>query len=321
MAAPLIIVSSLIGLVLGRFLVRAVERLAFAIDWDEMDEERDDLFSRIPVLGLFLAMPRYCRFGALRGEEACPGCGERMLEKEPCHLMLYLFGGRRCRLCGFRFPWRYALIEICAVVGTASAAVLLLQRGLYFTFSFMVMFSLFLVAAVVDLKFQIIPDEVSVAGIAAGLFGALGVSMSAWLHGSSFRQAFLFREGGVGWALAGLLAGASALLVVYHVGTWLAGTEAMGGGDVKLAGFIGTFLGASGVLVALFLSTFLGAAGGIAIKIAGGGIREGGFTKFAFGPYICAGALITHLVGVDAVLGWYAELTMRVTCALCGVPS
>ena len=163
------------------------------------------------------------------------------------------------------------------------------------------MVALFVVASIVDWRYQIIPDEVNLVGLVAGILVATGrslVNLGAHVAGGGalerriLEDLLLQRTGSIGWALTGILAGAGALWLFYHVGTWMAKTDAMGGGDIKLAAFAGAFLGPSGVLLALLLSALLGSFFGILVLTLGNARKEGGFTKFAFGPYICMGVLL-----------------------------
>jgi len=222
---------------------------------------------------------------------------------------------------------------------------LFFYSGYHFGFSLhlflsLILISLFMIATVVDFKYQIIPDEVSLTGLVLGF--ALATTNSIFMFSTfvieqinqpttnqlnsltnlnsnlssifkpAFTDTFLLRPYSLGWAITGFMAGAGALTLLYYIGTFIAGTDAMGQGDVKLAGFIGLFLGSKGVLTALFLSTILGACSGVLVLTLGWGVREDGFTKFAFGPYICAGSLVTFFYGADTIINLYATLNEHI---------
>jgi len=72
------------------------------------------------------------------------------------------------------------------------------------------------------------------------------------------------------------------------VGSWLAGTEALGLGDVKLAACIGFFLGPLPSLGAMVVA--FAAAGAAAVGIALW--RRSLAGRIALGPYLAVGALI-----------------------------
>jgi Flp pilus assembly protein protease CpaA len=92
------------------------------------------------------------------------------------------------------------------------------------------------------------------------------------------------------WALllGGLIAGGLLLLP-----TFIYGFEKAGGGDVKLALFIGLVLGWPAILPALmlaFLSATLFAAGGILMR------RLSRRSVIAFGPFLALGGLVIGLL-------------------------
>jgi len=78
----------------------------------------------------------------------------------------------------------------------------------------------------------------------------------------------------------------------------------MGGGDVKMLGMIGAFLGWKLVLVTLVLSSIVGSIIGL-IVIA---MRKGGM-KYAlpYGTFLALGALVASLAG-EAIINWYVGL-------------
>ncbi len=78
--------------------------------------------------------------------------------------------------------------------------------------------------------------------------------------------------------------------------------EPWGGGDVKLAGALGTFTGPVGILLVVFLASLLG--GLIALGLlATGRIRRREY--LAFGPYLCVAGAGMAVWG-DRVRGWLA---------------
>lgn len=137
----------------------------------------------------------------------------------------------------------------------------------------------FLLVAVtfIDLDHQIIPNRLTYPGIAVGLLFAL----------------FLGRP------VAALLSAAGAAALIGSI--VVASRGGMGGGDVKLAGMIGAFLGWPGTAVALFSAFILGGLVGItllALRLRG---RK---DAIPFGPALAAGALVGLFWG-EAVAAWY----------------
>ena len=96
---------------------------------------------------------------------------------------------------------------------------------------------------------------------------------------------------GVGWA-SSLAAGAGAICafaLIALAGRRALHTEAMGLGDVKLAGFIGLALGVQGATVALLAGVLL--AGLVALGLVLTRVR-GLRDRIAYGPYLALGSLL-----------------------------
>ena len=80
--------------------------------------------------------------------------------------------------------------------------------------------------------------------------------------------------------------------------------EGMGGGDVKLKGMIGSFLGWKGAL----LTIMLGALSGSVIGLALIALRRHEADKvIPFGPFLALGAVVTLFFGYD-IISWYLGL-------------
>ncbi|MFG1699326.1 prepilin peptidase [Nonomuraea sp. NPDC049309] len=92
--------------------------------------------------------------------------------------------------------------------------------------------------------------------------------------------------------LPAALAGGAALIAVYGV-LWLARPEAMGFGDVKLAGLIGMACGPLGwpaVAAAALAGQVFGALYALFLLLSRRGTRD---TQFPFGPFMLLGAFTT----------------------------
>lgn len=79
---------------------------------------------------------------------------------------------------------------------------------------------------------------------------------------------------------------------------------AFGGGDIKLMGACGLLLGWRMSLLSLFLAIVTGGSYGIYLLLSG---RKGRKEHFAFGPFLCAGMVVSVLWG-ERLLGWYLGL-------------
>ena len=141
----------------------------------------------------------------------------------------------RCRACGMSIPWRYPIVE--AVTGALfGAAALAFGPTLHAGVAAALLAALFAIT-MIDLERQIIPDVISLPGILAGVLANLATGRVSWLE-----------------SVVGIVVGGGVFLAIAVVGSWLAGQDAMGGGDIKLAAMLGAFLGWKVLLLSLFVS-------------------------------------------------------------------
>jgi leader peptidase (prepilin peptidase)/N-methyltransferase len=216
----------------------------------------------------------------------CTRCGTTIAWYDNLPVLSWLLLRGRCRSCHAAFSARYPLVELLTGL-LLLALVVRFGVGLELLFSFYFACSL-LVVTYIDLDHRLIPDRITLPGIAAGLVLALLAPGEArWMAVQS-------------WAIGTLVGGGILWLVAwgYHVAT---GREGMGGGDVKLLAMIGAFLGWQGVLLTLLLSSFIGSAIGVLVMI-----RQGADSKLAipFGPFLALGAIIALFWG-DRIVSWY----------------
>ncbi len=216
----------------------------------------------------------------------CPSCGTPIAWYDNLPLLSWLARRGRCRACGGPIAARYLVIELLAAL-----LLVALQARLGWSLELLVSFyfSCTLVAvAYIDLDHQIIPDVLSLPGIAVGLLTA------PLLHASAPLEAF-------GRAALGALVGGGILLAVAWGYERATGREGMGGGDVKLLAMVGAFLGWQGVLLTLLLGSLVGSVIGFAVMVA-----RGADTKLAipFGPFLSIGAFVALFWG-SAIVSWY----------------
>ncbi len=166
---------------------------------------------------------------------------------------------------------------------------LFLRSGLSPQFFSLLAFSAaLLVITFIDLDHRIIPDVISLPGIAIGfLLALIGISVS------------------VKSSLIGLLVGGGSLFIVAYLYEAITKREGMGGGDVKLLAMIGAWLGWPAVLFTLFFASLLGTIiGGMIMLIQ----KEGRFYAIPFGPFLSLAALAYIFFG-PPLIHWYLNLS------------
>jgi leader peptidase (prepilin peptidase) / N-methyltransferase len=210
----------------------------------------------------------------------CPGCGREIRAVENIPIVSYIVLRGKCAGCGGAISWRYPAVEV--LTATGFAAIFLLDGPAFPLLRDLLFFSLLVPIVFIDIDHRIIPDELSLGGLAAGL-------LLSFLPGGDWKG-----------NITGALLGGGILYATAFLYEKVRETEGMGGGDIKLLAMIGAFLGWKGVIATIFFGSFLGAAGGILAMRKGG---EGLKTAIPFGPYLCVSALVVRYLG-DAFWRW-----------------
>ena len=212
----------------------------------------------------------------------CPQCNNPIRFYDNIPLLSYLLLRGKCRHCGKPISIQYPIVE---GVNALSSWVLFTTYGPSLSYFFFFAFvAALIVITVIDLQHQIIPDVISIPGMGVGLLGSLMLSHLSFLN-----------------SLGGLLLGGGSLFLVATVYQWLFKREGMGGGDVKLLGMIGAFLGWKAVILTILLSSLVGSSIGILVMVL-----KGKDFKYAipFGPFLSLGAVLTLFYG-EAIIRWY----------------
>ena len=180
------------------------------------------------------------------------GCGQSIAWYDNIPVFSWFLLRGRARCCRRPFSFRYPAIELLT-------AALFLACWVQFSpakaLVGMVLCAIVICAWFIDLDHLIIPDVFTIGGAATGLILSLAVPA---LHGHSHPL----------FAVASLQAGRSAILGLF-IGSalvlWIAlfaeailRKEAMGFGDVKYLGALGTFIGWQGAVFSLFGGALLG---------------------------------------------------------------
>lgn len=214
----------------------------------------------------------------LRPGSRCRSCGApvRWVHNLPVVAWLLLRG--RCASCGARIGWLYPVVELAtAAVWIGHAAAWgATPRAL----SGAVLLTLLLAIAIIDARHFLIPDELSLGGLAIG-----------------FLLSILPGPPSVPESAIGSIVGVGLLWIVAIAGSAAFGREAMGGGDIKLMAMLGAFLGWQGALLTIFLGALLGTL--VFLPIAWRSDR-----LVPFGVFLALGAVADFYFG-DALLTWY----------------
>lgn len=255
-AAPWILdlYAALLGLVTGSFLNVVIHRLP---------------------RGVSIVRPR----------SRCPYCDGPILARDNIPVLSWVLLRGRCRRCSAPISPRYPLLE--AFTGVLFVACVERFGFTPEALAGAVLCSLLVVLAAIDLEHFLLPDRITLPGIAVGWL------LQSWLPATSLLE-----------AVVGALVGAGVLILLINVWYWLRDEESMGLGDVNMLAMVGAFLGWRGVVSTLFFASLLGALVGLGLIAARRLTLKG---KLPFGFFLAIGALVALFAG-EAIIRWYARL-------------
>ncbi|MBI5835644.1 MAG: prepilin peptidase [Candidatus Eisenbacteria bacterium] len=217
----------------------------------------------------------------------CTACGHEIRFFDNVPLLSWVALGGRCRDCRTPISARYPLVE---ALTAAVFALIVASFGPTVTTLFRLGFAAAMVAVVfIDLDHQIIPDRITLPGLALGL------------------AASFFGPPGPWGAVLGALVGGGTLYAVGWGYERLRRIEGMGGGDVKLGLMLGAFTGWQGALFTLMAASAAGAVVGLSMVAAR---RANGRTALPFGTFLAPAAILA-LLAAPAFFSWYGALLRR----------
>ena len=212
----------------------------------------------------------------------CPSCHHPLKPLDLIPIFSYIFLLGRCRYCKGRISLRYFMVEIITPI---LAIFLYGIYGVSWQFiGYFVLASLLIITSFIDIEQQIIPNKIIGYGLILGiLFSLTGITV------------------GLFDAVLGFLVGAGSLFLIALISLQILGKEGMGGGDIKLLGVIGLFLGWKMTLLTLLRSIYIGGVFSILVLLFK--IKKRG-DYIPFGPFISLASIITILWGKD-IVAWY----------------
>lgn len=210
-----------------------------------------------------------------RRPSGCGACGAELKGLRSAPVLGWLALGGKCRSCGAKISAQYPAVE--AVNALMWLLTGILFRGQWLTVAlYCVLFSLLMVASVIDWREYIIPNVINLVILVLGVI-RLVTDLEHWL---------LY--------LIGMLA-VSLVFLLLHI---LTGGNGLGMGDVKLVGAAGLLLGWPKMILAVLVGSLAGAL------IHSARMKRGAGSKLAFGPYLAAGIWFSALIGEPLINGY-----------------
>lgn len=203
------------------------------------------------------------------GHSFCPECKTQLKWYDLIPILSFVWLRGHCRYCHKKISWQYPIVEILSGF---------IWVGVFYKFGvslaniyYLFILSLFLVIAVYDFKWKIIPDKIVYPAIAVALVYNFNISslITAAAAFSFFFLIFYFSNG-----------------------------RAMGFGDAKLAVLIALFFSPLAAFIAFDLAFILGGIYGIILLAIG---KKSLRSQIAFGPFLVVGAITSFFMS-DLIL-------------------
>ena len=211
----------------------------------------------------------------------CPACSAAVRPLDNIPVISYIVLGGKCRDCATRISPIYSVIE------TVTAVLLLagfFKFGLSFDFLvYAVVAPALVIITAIDIEHQIIPDVITLPGI------ALGLAVGTYTIGYADSLLGFFVGGGLFYLLAVLSNGG------------------MGGGDIKYISAAGALLGWQKVLLVIFIGALLGSVVGVFQIAVQKKTRK---SLIPFGPFLATSTLITLFYG-NSLIRLYSDYLGR----------
>lgn len=234
----------------------------------------------------------------------CLSCNAAIKPWDNIPILSYLMLGAACRNCKAHISLRYPAVELLTAI--VFAAVAMRFGPTLETLIFAAFGAALIVAGLVDVDHQIIPDEISLGGLVVGL-----IAVPLWMVsvGSPIQEALMHSflgallGGGMLW-IVGFGHARFCVAMGREFDHWPGEGESipkpneadywmwfpgLGFGDVKLLAMIGAFVGPVGVVTTVLLASVLGLLLGLAWAAA----TRTWNSPFGFGPAIAGAALIS----------------------------
>jgi leader peptidase (prepilin peptidase)/N-methyltransferase len=301
------------------------------------------LASAIFVLGLaFGSFLNVCIYrlpldlSVVQPRSACPRCKRPIAFYDNLPVVSWLLLRGRCRHCKAKISARYLFVEVLTgalFLGCYAYVGLTLATLKYCVFGFLLLGLIF-----TDAETKLLPDELTLPGLALGVLFSLLVPVhdmaSQFLPGVLSLPISADLAARVFSLLDSLLGAALGASFIYGAGAaylrWR-GTEGMGFGDVKLMAMVGAFLGIKLTIFTIFAASLAGSLFGLTTVLVVWIKRTHRFTRrfsnlqaarrrgwqsaqmvyrhyqMPFGVFLGSMALIALFVG-NQFLSWYGRL-------------
>jgi leader peptidase (prepilin peptidase) / N-methyltransferase len=220
----------------------------------------------------------------------CPKCGHKLGLTENIPILGWLMLRGRCRHCHTSISMRYPLFE--AFTALMWLATFWRFGATWQTGGYCLLLAWLIALAAIDLDTMTLPNPLTSSGL---VLGVVFQTFLGYQETQTIAGAVQYFMGSIG----GMVLGIWIYDIIQILGTLLMGQLAQGGGDAKLMGMVGAWLGWSGVVLTGGMASFVGSA------VMGSAILLGSSRrKFPLGPFLVAGAVVSLFAG-DKIIAAY----------------
>lgn len=223
----------------------------------------------------------------------CPDCKSPIKWYDNIPVISYLILGGKCRNCKKHISFRYTAVEILNTVLWLLAAFMFYETSVIYAVVLMAASSVLICIFFIDLENMIIPDRFQIILLCLAVIG------------------FFFDKSelsGINHFIYNILGGVFGFAVMWllgFIGEKVSGREALGGGDIKLCGVMGLFLGWQKFLLSVLIASVSASIVILVYKSKG----EGKDREYPFAPFLSTGFLIGLFFGNPIINAYISLLT------------
>jgi leader peptidase (prepilin peptidase)/N-methyltransferase len=231
----------------------------------------------------------------------CPKCGHVIPWHENIPLVSWLALMAKCSKCRISISPRYFLVELLTgcIFLLIWMKVLAVGQPIAFVFPYFLLAALVILTAFIDAEHSIIPNEITYAGMVAGLCFSV-IWPEIWVQ----HRNWIMPE-----RLISLMLSSGSLIVsvlfmssIAIGGRYMFKKDALGWGDVKYVGAVAALIGIPACFFSLLFASLTGSIYGISLIILGKGKLK---SAFPLGPFLAAGTIIWVFFGEIIYESWF----------------
>ena len=207
----------------------------------------------------------------------CPSCDHKIAPWENIPVMSYFLLKGKCSSCKANIPAHYPCVEF--INGIITVLVVYIFGLSWLTLPFLILAWSLFTLALIDSRYQFLPDEITLPVLWLGIFiSSLNLNSEVNLHES----------------VTGAIAGYTSLWFFNFLYKLVRKKEGIGHGDFKLFSALGAWLGWQSLLPIIVLSSTVGSIYGVLAVIL---LRKDKFTPIPFGPFLTGAGFIFLIWG------------------------